>query len=108
MAASRGNLRHPGMGTPRIQVNSSSLGTIYGMNEVQSIVCPSQSENTLWVSSDHYMHSLPVEEGECSTGDHTAQIKKRNLKFNDQENHVLVSGVLQHYDRIFGNLSGTT
>ncbi|XP_075442023.1 uncharacterized protein LOC142501777 [Ascaphus truei] len=30
--------------------------------------------------------------------------KKRNVKFSDEENQVLVASILEHYDRLFGHL----
>ncbi|XP_075445013.1 uncharacterized protein LOC142488405 isoform X3 [Ascaphus truei] len=34
--------------------------------------------------------------------------KKRNIRFNDEENKVLVTEILQRYDRLFGNLVAKT
>ncbi|XP_075455001.1 uncharacterized protein LOC142494327 [Ascaphus truei] len=63
------------------------------------------------------LEALPLEEGESSqhqpSSDPKPARKKRvekprNPRFNDQENRALVTGILEHYDSIYGHLVGRT
>ncbi|XP_075427333.1 uncharacterized protein LOC142466366 [Ascaphus truei] len=63
------------------------------------------------------LEALPLEEGESSqhqpSSDPKPARKKRvekprNPRFNDQENTALVTGILEHYDSIYGHLLGRT
>ncbi|XP_075443639.1 uncharacterized protein LOC142487717 [Ascaphus truei] len=63
------------------------------------------------------LESLPLEEGESSQHQPSSEPKParkkrvekpRNPRFNDQENTALVTGILEHYDSIYGHLVGRT
>ncbi|MEE6518175.1 hypothetical protein FKM82_028990 [Ascaphus truei] len=61
------------------------------------------------------LESLPLEEGESSQHQASSEPKRarkkrveqpRNPRFNHQENTALVTGILEHYDSLFGHLGG--
>ncbi|XP_075454992.1 uncharacterized protein LOC142494319 [Ascaphus truei] len=63
------------------------------------------------------LESLPLEQGECSQQQPSSEPKParkkrvekpRNPRFNDQENRALVTGILEHYDSLYGHLVART
>ncbi|MEE6520497.1 hypothetical protein FKM82_018411 [Ascaphus truei] len=61
------------------------------------------------------LESLPLEQGESSQQQPSSEPKParkkrvekpRNPRFNDQENRALVTGILEHYDSLYGHLVG--
>ncbi|MEE6518948.1 hypothetical protein FKM82_030293 [Ascaphus truei] len=67
------------------------------------------------LAAGRLLESLPLEQGESSQQQASSEPKRarkkrvehpRNPRFNDQENTALVTGILEHYDSLYGHLVG--